>query len=42
MATSVVVEDRAALDGMFRKHNGWLMRWLGRQRWTVSSVCRGR
>ncbi|MCY1644732.1 sigma-70 family RNA polymerase sigma factor [Methylorubrum sp. SL192] len=38
MATSVVVEDRAALDGLFRKHNGWLMRWLGRQRWTVSSA----
>ncbi|UHC19951.1 sigma-70 family RNA polymerase sigma factor (plasmid) [Methylobacterium currus] len=25
------------LDTLFREHNGWLTRWLGRQRWTVSS-----
>ncbi|MBB5756482.1 RNA polymerase sigma-70 factor (ECF subfamily) [Methylorubrum rhodinum] len=31
-------DDHAVLDGMFRKHNGWLTRWLGVQRWTVSSA----
>lgn len=26
------------LDFLFRQHSGWLLRWLGRQRWTVSSA----
>lgn len=31
------IENRAVLDGLFRRHNGWLTGWLRRQRWTVHS-----
>ncbi|MGW5960954.1 sigma-70 family RNA polymerase sigma factor [Methylorubrum thiocyanatum] len=30
-------QNKSAVDGLFRSHHGWLMRWLDRQRWTASS-----
>ncbi len=30
-------QNNSVMDGLFRQHNGWLTKWLGRQRWTVAA-----
>ncbi|WP_243988580.1 sigma-70 family RNA polymerase sigma factor [Methylobacterium sp. J-092] len=35
MGVASVRQNNSVMDGLFRQHNGWLMKWLGRQRWTV-------
>lgn len=35
MGGATLRRNNSVMDGLFRQHNGWLMKWLGRQRWTV-------
>lgn len=36
MGIKSLSQNAGIIDGLFREHHGWLMRWLNRQRWTVS------
>ncbi len=37
MTACPVAQERALMERLFRTHNGWLTRWVGKQRWTVSA-----
>ncbi|ACA17824.1 RNA polymerase, sigma-24 subunit, ECF subfamily [Methylobacterium sp. 4-46] len=37
MGASPSLRNVSALDGLFREHSHWLLRWLSKQRWTVTS-----
>jgi RNA polymerase sigma-70 factor (ECF subfamily) len=36
MGTVPFLQNTAIMDSMFRQHNGWLTKWLNKQRWTVA------